>query len=84
MEAVNDDLIELSARAARSARFLLMRTIITMKQSQVIVYVGIGAISLLLGIILGWKLHETRLTYLKKQREFHIRKAEQYQHELNH
>jgi hypothetical protein len=44
--------------------------------------VGIGIISLLLGILLGWKLHGVKLRYLKKRREYHAKKAEELQNRL--
>lgn len=47
------------------------------------VYLGIGVVSLLLGIVLGWKLHGLRLGYLKKERDFHSKKADEMQSQLN-
>lgn len=48
----------------------------------VAVYVGVGAISLVIGFVIGWKLHGVRLGYIKKKREFHSLKAQELQRQL--
>lgn len=47
------------------------------------IYVGVGAVSLLIGFLLGWKLRGARLVYLKRQREYYSEKAQELQHQLN-
>lgn len=59
-----------------------MHTTVRMR-GKVGVYAGIGVISLLVGLLLGWKLRGVRQNLLKKQREYHALKAEELQHQLN-
>ena len=47
------------------------------------VYVGIGLISLVLGLVLGWKLHGAKLSIVKRRREYHSQKAKELQSRLN-
>ena len=45
---------------------------------------GVGIVAFLLGIVFGWKLYGVRLGYLKKQRDYHDKKAQELQSKLNH
>ena len=45
---------------------------------------GLGVVSFVAGVLLGWKLHEARLNYIRKKRNFHSMKAQELQQQLNH
>lgn len=58
------------------------RKLIMVKRSTILVCGGISAVSLLLGIVIGWKLFGARKNYLKKQKNYYSAKAEGYEKEL--
>lgn len=45
-------------------------------------YVLVASAAFLFGVVLGWKLHEWRLQYLKRKRDYYARKAVEIHNEM--
>lgn len=48
------------------------------------VVAGVAVLSLVVGVVIGWKIHGVRLSFLKRRRQYHSLKAHEIQQQLNH